>query len=357
MSYQDQILVKIDGKVHEFWTDATIARSIERGAHSFDLTLSDSSDENALSTPRVIQVGMSVQIYINNEQIVSGYIDNVKTSYDATNHTLNISGRSKIGDLIDCSTEGKQFPIGQSLVQISKALCEPFGINVLVGDNVADVAAETFTSDHNLDIGQPIWEFLEELARLKAILLISDADGNLVMTRAGSTVSATSLVLGKNVKSASGSFSQQQLFSDYIVCGQVANNPATKQTSKDNTQPKASISSTQTMRYRPLTISSDNQADQFTCETRARWQRNVNESRSQNLNYTVQGWRQKQDGPLWQANELVHVNDPWMGVDKQFLIVETRMKFGSSGSTTELHLMPKNAFSVRPDSTDVKGLR
>lgn len=353
MSYSELISVKIDGTFHHYWTNATIARSIERGAHSFSLSLTDSSDSDALSTPTSIEVGMSVEVYISNDLVISGYIDDLSTSYDATSHSLTVNGRSKIGDLIDCSIEGQQFLIGQqNLQQIAESLCEPFGITVSVDDSAKTAAAETFTTDHNLDIGQPIWEFLEELARLKAVFLVSDSNGNLLITRAGSTTASVSLELGKNIKTGSGSFSQRQLFKTYTVCGQVATNESNNQGSAVSTQYKASVNGTDTsMRYRPFTVFSDNQADNSACETRAKWQRNVNESRAQSLQYTVQGWRQKPDGDLWQANQLVHVTDSWIGVDKKFLIVETRMQFGSSGSTTELHLMPEGAFSINSDST------
>lgn len=347
----DALIVHIGGKVFSFWTKATIARSIERGAYSFELTLTDSFETDASKSKnpvRTIAPGMAVKVFINDEQIVAGYIDDVNPSYNKNTHTLNVTGRSKVGDLIDCSTIGKQFKIGQTFLQIATALCTPFGINIVVDDSAKVAANKVFKANHMLDVGQTIWEFLEELARIKAVLLFSNSAGDLVVTRAGTTISDVALVLGQNIEAASGTFSDRAVFSDYTVCSQQSNNPMLNLDSTANTQPKATVSNTG-IRYRPFVVSSDNPADIATCKTRAEWQKNVSEGRAKTVVYTVTGWRQKLGGKLWTPNQLIAVNDPWMGWNDQRLIVETRIILDpEAGSTTEIMVMPKGAFDMVP---------
>ncbi len=345
----DVLYVHIDGNVHSFWTKATVARSIERGAYSFELTLTDSFESNTETSPRVIKRGQAVEIFINKEKILTGYIDDVNPSYNATTHTLQVTGRSKIGDLIDCSTEGKQFKIGQTLLQIATALCSDFAIDVIVDDSATAAANEAFTSDHMLDIGQPIWEFLEELARIKAVLLVSNSGGNLVITRAGSALADVALELGVNILAASGTFSHRNVFSEYTVCAQQASNPLTLVDSTAKTQPKATVAS-DLERHRPNVLSADNPSDTAACKTRAEWQKNVSESRAESVVYTVQGWRQKDGGILWQPNSLVSVKDGWMDWNGQFLMPETRIVLDENGSFTELKVTPKSAFDLVPEN-------
>lgn len=342
----DLLTVQIDGKEHSYWTQATIARSIERGAHSFDLVLTDSFESNTSLSPRIVQPGMAVGVFINDEQIISGYVDDVSPSYDKQSHSLHVSGRSKLADLIDCSMVGKQFPIGQSLKDIASTLCQYFGIEVSVDSSASSVASESFKSIQMLDLGQSLWDFLEELARLKAVFLMSDKKGNLLITRSGSAQAEVSLELGKNILSASGNFSHRGVYSLYTVTGQQANDPQKNQDGKDNTQPIGRVSNTN-IRFRPLTISSDNQADTDACKTRAKWQKNVNESRAKSITYTVPGWRQTPDGDLWAPNLLVAVKDDWMGWNESFLISETRFLLDENGSRTELYLKPKGAFDIQ----------
>jgi len=341
----DLLYLYVDGKVHSYWTEATIARSIERGAHSFNLTLTDSFEEASQTSARTIKTDQAVEIFINKEKITSGYIDDVNPSYNAKTHTLNVVGRSKVSDLIASTTEGKQFKAGMRLRQIASACCLPFGIDVIVDPSASSAANEPMKADHMLDLGQPIWEFLEELARIKAVLLVSDENGNLVITRAGSSLSEVALELGKNIKSASGTFSSRNLFSEYTVCAQQANNPLALLDSKAKTQPKGTIK-VLTSRHKPSVISSDNPTDSAGCKARALWQKNVYESRAETVVYTVQGWRQKPGGALWNPNLLVPVKDALMDWNDERLIVETRIMLGEKGSTTELLVMPKNAFDL-----------
>lgn len=349
----DQLIVHIDGKVFTFWTKATIARSIERGAYSFELTLTDSFEQDVSKTKnpaRTIKEGMSVSVFINDEQILTGYIDDVNPSYNKTSHSLSVTGRSKIADLIDCSTVGKQFKSGQTFLQIAKGLCADFDINIIVDDSAKVAANEPFKANHMLDVGQTIWDFLEGLARIKAVLLISNSAGDLVITRAGTKLADVALVLGQNIEAASGTFSDRAVFSEYTVCSQQANSPVLILDSVANTQPKATVANAG-IRHRPFVISSDNPADIATCKTRAEWQKNVSEGRSQSVVYTVTGWRQKPNGELWTPNQLVAVDDSWMGWNDQRLIVEARIILDSeSGSSTEVMVMPKGAFDLVPES-------
>ncbi|SIS87801.1 phage baseplate assembly protein [Neptunomonas antarctica] len=346
----DQLILMMDGKPHRGWTRATVGRSIERGPQQFDVSLTDTWGNTEGINPRSVQIGMGLQVYVNDDLLLTGYIDDVDPEYGATTHALSARGRSKLGDLVDCSTEGKQFS-GQSLAQIATLLCKPFGISVLIDASAKTAANQPFVGKTpTLDLGQPIWEFLEEQARIRAVLLISDEQGNLRITRAGTARADVALALGKNIKSASGSFSAQALFSDYIVTGQQPNTPQVKLEGVDNSQPKAAISSSATVaRHRPFVVSSDNPLDIAGCKTRAEWQRNVHEGRSVGVVYTVSGWRQTSGGRIWTPNELIQVTDPWMGWNDQRLIVETRLMLDDDGSNTEIRVMPKEAFALVPE--------
>jgi prophage tail gpP-like protein len=339
----DELILMIDGKPHRGWTSLTVGRSIERGPHEFEVSLTDRWGRAEAINPRSIVAGMPVQVYVNDARITSGYIDDVDPQYDATQHSLAVRGRSKLGDLVDCSTEGQQFP-RMSLLGIATQLCAPFGISVAADTSVASEAGAVFNSPQTLDLGQPIWEFLEELARIRAVLLTSTADGNLLITRAGTGTADVALALGKNIKAASGSFSHRELFSDYIVTAQQPGTPTL--TGTDTSQPKGTAKGSG--RYRPFVVRADSTGDIADCRTRAEWQRNVHYGRSRGIVYTISGWRQTPGGRLWTPNEMVAVKDPWSGIDTELLIVESRIRLGEEGSTTENRVMPREAFDVLP---------
>lgn len=339
----DTLILVVDGTPHYGWTRLTVGRSIERGPHEFEVSMTNRWGAAESTSPRTVLAGMPVQVLVNEDLVMTGYIDDVDPEYDDKNHSITVRGRSKLGDLVDCSTEGKQFK-GMSLLAIAKTLCEPFGIAVNADSSVQDVATQQFTQTKTLDVGQPIWEFLEELARTRAVLLTSDANGNLLITRAGTGRADVALVLGQNIKSASGSFSHRELFSDYTVTAQQPD--AVQLEGVDVSQPIGRA--TGSGRHRPFVVSADESADVAGCKTRAEWQRNVHYGRSQGVVYTVSGWRQTPEGRLWAPNEIVTVDDAWSGIDSDLLIAETRLTLGGQGSTTEIRVMPKEAFDLVP---------
>lgn len=343
----DQLVMVIDGISHTGWKEASIARSIERGPHNFSLQLSEIWNTEKQVNRRAIEHGMSLQAYLNDDLFMSGYINELAPSYDANNHTISIRGSSRLGDLVDCSTTGKAFT-GQSLLQISQSLCAPFGIAVYVDASAKKAANQIFNKSKRLDLGEPIWEFLEELARVRAVLLTSNANGDLVITRAGTGYADVALALGQNIKTASGNFSGRELFSQYTVSGQQSNEPSVKLESVDTVLPIATVNGSG--RYRPFAVAADDDMDVAGCKTRAEWQRNVNQGRSESVVYTVTGWRQTPDGRIWAPNERVIVSDPYQGLlNTERLIVESRLMLNERGRNTELRVMPKNAFDLIPE--------
>lgn len=342
----DQLVMVIDGTPHQGWKDAAISRSIERGPHQFNLSLSENWNTGTQVNRRSIERGMPLQAYLNDDLLLTGYINDLQPSYDKQSHTIRISGGNRLGDLVDCSTTGKQF-VKQSLLQICTTLCKPFGIRVRVEASAVNAAEKMFINTHRLDMGEPIWEFLEELARIRAVLLTSNANGDLVITRAGTGSADVALELGKNIKSARGNFSDRNLFSEYTVSGQQANEPFTQLEGVDTSLPMATVKGFG--RYRPFAVAADNPMDVAGCKTRAEWQKNVNEGRSDSVVYTVSGWRQQEGGRVWAPNELVNVTDPYQGLsNRQLLIAEHRLLLNEQGRNTELRVMPKGAFDLVP---------
>ncbi len=335
---KDELILLINGRTHQGWNSVSITRSIEQGTHRFNVSLTEQAQ--SVNQPHLIQPGAACQLYAGEELVTSGYIDDIERSYDSTQHSASISGRSKLADLVDCSSTGKQQTKGRSLKDVATTLCQPFGIDVKV-DPSATEATKILSKDSTLDNGQPIWEFLEQLARQTGVLLISDADGNLLITRTRTQETDTAINLGTNVTSASGSFSHRDLFSEYIVTGQHPN--INGQDARDN-QSRGSFK-TGRGRYRPTVISADNPVDNEECKRLAQWHNNVRRGRSETITYTLSGWRQTATGRLWTPNELINVNDAVLGLkDTRLLITEVTFSANNQGTTTRLKLMSPKAF-------------
>ena len=338
----NELILHINGQLYQGWKRVSVTRSLEGGPHQFQVEAAPGLDaDNGLFA---LSDGMPVELFVNDERITSGYIDELDIRYDHRSASVTIRGRSKLGDLVDCSGLGKQYK-EQSLASIARTLCQPFGIEVIIDPNASAAANDVFKQTSlTLDAGQTLWQFLEELARLRAVLLISDADGNLIISRSGQAQTSTALELGKNILSASASRSHRGLFS----CIQVVGDPAP---GKYIGAPPAIIGHAEgrAERHRPQVVMADTPSDQDACDAQAQHQRNVNWGRSRRITYKMQGWRASNDGPLWMPNQLIRVTDPRLQLDDQERLI-TSVRFAAdtrSGQTTELTLMPKEAFDLR----------
>ena len=88
--------------------------------------------------------------------------------------------------------------------------------------------------------------------------------------------------------------------------------------------------------------------------SRAQWEASTRAGRALTARYTVQGWRGAK-GELWRPNTLVKVEDEWLGIERDLLIVSCTYKLSDNGTITELQLAPKEAYELQPEVTAAAG--
>ena len=239
------------------------------------------------------------------------------------------------------------------------AVCQPFGINVVI----ETPAAQTFP-DATLSRYQTAFDFLENLARLSGVLLTDDAMGNLVLTTAGTERAAGRLVQGQNILRASAKLSDEKRFSIYKVKGQNAIGSASPNWDtaggiRSQAAPTgvivngvATALDMGVTRFRPHVSGAEAQLDQAGMQRRVNWERNFNFGRSVSAEVSVAGWRQP-DGSLWEINRLATCTAPFLHLDQDLLIVEVQHTIDDQiGRRTTLRLGSVEGYT--PDPGQVK---
>lgn len=341
------LLLKINNRVFSGWTSASVSRGLRQASATFDLSLTDRWEGQRWS----VRPYDSCELVYNNQRLITGYVDSASISYDAQSHQISVTGRSKTADLVDCSVASKQF-INQRVESIAQSLATPFGVRVMT-----DVHTGKPVRSWKPDEGSTVFEAVEELARLNALLVTDNPQGDLLLTQAGTHRAPATLESGVNILSASGSFDVRDRFSDYIIKGQQkASDDIDAETAAHVV---ATITDPSVRRYRPLILLAEEQVNTALAKQRGQWEMNSRLGRSQTVLVTVQGWQV--GGVFWEPNQLVSVNDPVVGVRSELLIASVLYRLDSEGGTTcELELMPVEAFSPeppeypkqQPDSTD-----
>jgi len=324
------------------WKSLRLKRSIEQIAGTFELGVSELWPDEV--RPREIAPGDECTVSLDGEIVITGHVDDVAIGHSGRQHEVTVAGRDATGDLVDSSAihrSGKW--TNAKAERIAADVCAPFKIPVR-----SDIDTGRPLAEWNIQEGEAAFECLERLARAKAVLLVSDARGGLVITRSGQGGRiGTSLVLGENILQGSVELSYKDRHDEYIVKGQTAESDALFGAS---TRLKGTAKDPMVKRRRPLIIIAEDQAEGETLSRRALWEANVRRGRSAQLVIKVQGWGYPAAGgaKLWQPNTIVHVRDPWLRTDAEMLIKEAAYILDESGSLTELRLTLPQAFDLVP---------
>jgi prophage tail gpP-like protein len=199
-----------------------------------------------------------------------------------------------------------------------------------------------------METEQTFFEFLECQSRIDGVMLLSDPEGNLVIDRGSKERVGTAIVLGENIESADGEFSERDRFSHYYIVAQYSDD---EDETGEASAHVSGIANDIKVRYRPTSfiLTSGNLAE---AKRRAEWQRNVQYGRSRQATYTVSGWHH--NNGLWKPNTNVLVQDEWMGFTGkdgkgEWLMIGTvEFVMDKSGQKTKLTVMPAEAYDLIP---------
>ncbi len=358
------VSVLVNGQRFGGWKSVHIEMSLDQIARAFSLEVTRTFPNK--SDYKILQSGGLVQVMIGDDLVCTGYITATPVKYDGKTITVNVQGKSKTVDLVDCcppsaavetaSSEGWAGVKGKSgnevkapaaatmwkntpTSKIIAALAKPYGIAVR-----DDAGIATKPANHTINPGETVVESINRLITKDNIILTDDENGSLVITQpghAGDCVDA--LVLGQNVLSGEAKFDFSKRFSDYVVLGQH------KQTDSDNAKTsasdKGSSSDKEISRYRLKVIKDKGQSSNGFCLNRADFEMRYAKAQSKRATYKVQGWRQS-TGVLWTLNSKVRIVDAIQGkLNVSFVITKVVFDLNSQGMVTTLDCCDKEGIS------------
>lgn len=326
----------VDGEARRDWTSVEISRGIEQLATTFTFQYTESNA--SIDRPLPFDEGDPCQIRADGVQILDGFIDDLDISYDDTNHSIRVSGRTKTGDLVDCSAIHKSGSWKEvQLSRIVEDICKPFDIAVV--EQVENV--DQFDK-FSIQDGETAYEAIQRACNLRGVLPITNEFGDVVLTTAGTKKIGPVIQSGVNVISGNRSGQWRERFQIYIVKSQSAGN--NNFFAKDASGPFFRVDDAGIDRYRPLILVAEGRGTGKRLEKRARWERNRRVGESQTYNFTVREWFH--DDGLWLPNEIVRVRDDFLRVDEDLLIVAVRYAKDNDGTRSEITLMEPGAFDT-----------
>lgn len=349
----DEAILKVSGNAYEGWKGVTIEKSLRQMTGTFGLTTTDIYP----GQPKKWNIAMGDEciIEVNDQKLITGYIEDIDIDYDKESHEIQFGGRDKTGDLIDCSyDETEKEWKGLSIAKVIKIWCSPFGISVVVDSSVSSIANTVWPDNIKADEGDTIFDLITKICTMKGILPVSYGDGKLTLTQTGIGYKTDdALITGVNILSGGLRQSDKDRFQTYIVKGQGTGNDS-KTDLFSFTSPVARETDNVITRYRPAVIFTETACDTGRCIQRARWEKNYRAGNSRSLIYKVQGWTQS-TGKIWPLNSMVQVKDDKLSINETLLISDLSFKVDKmNGTVTEMRLVHPDSFSTDPSTVKIE---
>lgn len=340
----NEISIHVSGKKYTGWEDISVSRSISALCGSFSIKTVNRWTAAGQTWP--IHEQDPVEVKIDDEIILSGYVDLTKPDADDGGMNIQIDGRDKTCDLVDCSAVNIPGSWKKTtLKNIVSDLIKPFGLDL---DIDTSISSEQFSFE--LQNSETVFAAINRLCKKFNVLPISLSSGKVSIVNAGRDRADVVLEYGKNIKKVGGTFDFTDRFSDYIVRGQESgsgNNPWKNSVGKLG----QTVKDSEVLRYRPLIVQAEASASNKTLKSRAEFELTERKAKGFAIDVVVSGWRQsRESGRLWQINERCKIKVPPFELDEDLLIDTVTFTKGTSGSVTSLKLIPLDSYMANPIS-------
>lgn len=333
----NELVLIANGLEFQGWEEIEVTLRAEGFPPSFRVRAS-------VSGTLAVKEGDPCIVRLGSDTVITGYIDFIRDYGDASNHSIEISGRGKTQDLVDCGAEWPSHQmINGNALTVSKQLAAAYGINVvLAGGSSAGPTIPQWA----LNYGDTAAAIVQRVARNAGLLAYEDHLGRLVLAGAGTRQASSGIAWGVNVEQWSVERSMDQRFSDYVVTSVTADTQGAVGGSdftylrKDPGVPRHRLT------YLMTEYMAENPQD-FTAK-RADWEAARRAGRSNVVTAVVDSWRDDGD-TLWSPNTLIPVTLPGVKSGQSWIIAEvTYRRDNQHGTTAQITAMPPSAFTPEP---------
>ena len=229
------------------------------------------------------------------------------------------------------------------MVDIARKLATPYGIKVSV-----QAGLELLKAPKKVVVSQGDTSFtvLDAVAKASGVIIVSDGNGGIFITRSGLTRASENIVEGENMIGGDLMEDASDRFYRYIVSTQI---PSTDNAhGKDARISEEARDNNVARTDRALLIRPDTGLTAEYAKQLADWEARMRAARATTASAIVKGWKQS-DGELWPLNSLVYVKSETLGIDGDMLISQAEhVKSDSDGKRTTLRLVRPDAFTPEP---------
>lgn len=347
------ILLEVNGERYRNFTNASVAFSMDTFAREFRFTATASEGK-----PLPFKGGEACKVFIDDDQVLNGFIDIVDIDYDSVSHSIEILGRGRAADIADSTINNLELTSPISLKAAVESMIKEFGSSVKVNDLVGDLELFNVAEDKiGASTGEGGFDFIETLARKRQVVLNENGEGDIEITRTGTEkykqklqniISSNS----NNIKRANISYDLTGIYKNYIIRSQ-QNTTASVFSGSSETANIVSQVSESTVKGsrdgRQFAFIAEKASETEQLKERLSWESNIRRARSRLYNVTFVGHK-THFNEQWVVNKLISVNDEFADIKEDMLINSIVYIESSDGEIVELGLIDKNAYDPNPST-------
>jgi prophage tail gpP-like protein len=326
---EEVVTVVVGGVKYRSWKSVDVRASMGTAARSF--TLEAAAEIATPETAWLFQAGKAVEIYANDDLLLRGYVDRFRPTLHATKAGFTITGRSKSGDIVDSAA---LHPTGEfrrrTAAEIGAELARRYGVEVRTDQQLE-------RGDYRLTPGETVFRAVERIVRPDGLSVMGEADGNVLITKAGSKRMAGGLVEGENVISIEADHNWANRFRRTIVRAQRPSDAGAENTEIEESEEDEGVD-----RERTTVVVAEDDLDRPRARRRARSRRDRSQGEALKATATVQGFRDAA-GKVFEPNRLIWTESPYVLVVQDMLIETVNFKQSEGGSIATLGLVDPKA--------------
>ena len=339
------MFIKFDGVEYQGFTESIVRKSLLEISRAFNFRATSDKFSDLF-----IERGQDIEIFIDDNKVITGFIDKIDINYDANTHSINVSGRDKTGVIVDSSLPDKRvFNAPISLKKVIDNVLSQFSLGIKAVDDVLTIPLFKKTLESNEE--DTAFDFMSRYAAKANVLLTSDNNSNIVITKTGVDFIETILLNQKgqiknNILSANITFDDSHRFGKYTVYAQQIDDVEISNKNQASQKGVALDTSDNINSARQKILILEQEGDISACQDRAIWAANMAKAKAFKYTCTVQGhYHDDNKKDLWDINKIVRVVDDFAGID-EFLLIET-IEYSTTlqGTFTNLTLVPPGAFA------------
>lgn len=260
-----------------------------------------------------------------------GYVRDVNCDHDERVRQYRVTFVSRAIDAVEASIDHPTMIAEDvDLMQVAQTF-DTLGVGV-----EGEVRTEK-KRVHKVVPGESLFSTIESEARSQGVLIYDTPEGKLRLADKPEGRHSGALILGVNIISASGTLSGARAFSEIEARGQTSFG-----TAASALRPRARARGT-ARRKRPLLVVEEGESTSARLKKRADWEARRAAGAGISASITVPGWRDAA-GRLWTRNNLVSVEDAWLGISQDMVIADVTLEQdGRDGTTATISLKDPRA--------------